>query len=229
MKFAAVMYQPPESIEDFFQREEQRVRRLAQKFGVPPEESEDFWMEMVLKFHRKALGDYNPSKGAWATWVYNVVRNEAVNFGKRTGRDAMAYASRIADDAIYESPTTSKQMTTHIDRVSLTSQSEDMGFRQAEDRLLLNQLESFLDNKVLHEGESFQYDVLQFNRGMEEEYTVKDKKSLGAMFRMLRHGKQQKEIAAAFEMAESSVVNHKKTIRRYAEALGYHQRDVRKP
>lgn len=227
MRFAAVMYEAPKDIEDFYLREEDRVRSLARKFGIAVHDRDDFWMDIVAKVHRKKIIErFDPARNVrWSTYIFTVVKNHASNFLKRSSRDPMDQAIRIVDADVYDAGG-SKSNIKSLDQVSFQSQTQNKGFEHAERNILLSQFEKFLNGKTLNRGERFEYDVLQFNRGMEEEYRVEDRKSLGAMFRMIRSGKQQKEIAHAMGVAESSVVNYKRRIQDYAKLMGYSDESV---
>lgn len=88
MKYDPVMYQPPESLEDFFEREEERVIALAAKFRIPEDLHEDFWMEIVEKFHRGNILDrYDAGKSQWATYLYRIVKNHASTFRDRLRKE----------------------------------------------------------------------------------------------------------------------------------------------
>lgn len=260
-KYPAKMKRPPKDLEDFFTREEERVRRLATKFGIPLEEQDDFWMEVVLKFHREGtLGKYDPSRKAkWPTFLYRVIHNFADHFRSGLKRDAVRNAASIVDFRESGGENQLAKGTVFMDHVSLKQEGADPVKTSVIPRLADRQLGDYLEWGLPWARERFCYGdwVTDLLESSEDRETVELKKGqvvllldrfenylrgnrpwageqppnpphklslkqpLDSVFRLLRAGMKQGDIAKELGISTGSVTNYKNRLRaQAAEFMG---------
>lgn len=156
---SARMKLPPRDMEDFFVREEERIRRLSAKFGIPFEEQDDFWMEVCSKFCREStLGKFDPEKGAkWPTFLYRVVQNFASYYRKSLKKDINRSAVAIIRDPSEAEGGSSKDFASTMDLIAFQISDADPVPERAVQKVIDSQMEEYLHRRSLNPEGSFFY------------------------------------------------------------------------
>lgn len=181
---AALMKLPPRDMEDFFVREEERIRRLSAKFGIPPEEQDDFWMEICSKFCREGtLGKFDPEKGAkWPTFLFRVIQNFASYYRKSLRRDINHNTVAILRDAA-EVEENKKENVASMDLVAYQVADLDPVPEKAVQNVTDAQMEKYLRCRALNPEGAFFYgdwveELLTNPAGTETENSYREQTNL---------------------------------------------------
>ena len=95
--------------EDLVQRFHRRIYNLCYRFAGTSHDAEDLTQEVFIKMYR-TLESYDPSKGAFLTWVSTVTRNLLVDHFRRTKQDRVTDSLDAAPDGEEDSPRLSDRL-----------------------------------------------------------------------------------------------------------------------
>lgn len=211
LRYAPEMYDRPRDMEHFFTREKQRVCKLAQKFGIPENEIEDFWMEVVLAFHaNKKLDFFDPSRGKWTTFIFRVVRNHASNYRRKFSKEPVYKAVSFSDFSTSEDRDAATQ---GYSEEYLMAKNRDLfpdAYQGSEEDILQEQFKEFVRGK---KDSYIPYPGNLGNFGME----VKEGYFLVDMFQALMRGDTQVSLAKTWGSSHSVVMKQRETLK---ELLG---------
>ena len=138
------MQQTPDEIERLFASYYERVARWCFRFTGDRESALDLAQEVFLKAHRNLSSFRGDSQ--FGTWLYSIVRNEAINRAKKTTVETES------DEALIEVP-------------SLDPDPEEQATEQSRSRRLHRLLNETLDETertvfTLHYGEDVPLDAI---------------------------------------------------------------------
>ena len=72
--------------EDIVQQYNRRIYNICYRFSGSPDDAEDLTQDVFIKLY-KTLGAWDPSKGAFATWLTSITRNLLVDHFRRSRQD----------------------------------------------------------------------------------------------------------------------------------------------
>jgi RNA polymerase sigma-70 factor, ECF subfamily len=72
--------------EEIVQTYNRRIYNICYRFAGSPDDAEDLTQEVFIKMYR-TLSSYDPSKGAFVTWVTTITRNLLVDHFRKTKQD----------------------------------------------------------------------------------------------------------------------------------------------
>jgi len=99
--------------EEIVQTYNRRIYNICYRFAGSSDDAQDLTQEVFIKMYR-TLSSYDPSKGAFVTWVTTITRNLLVDHFRKTKQDRMTDSM---DTAASE----------HEDAMPLSDQIEDKG------------------------------------------------------------------------------------------------------
>ncbi len=167
------------------------------KGHVRPDDMEDLRQQILLRIHeRNYLKKYNPSKGAFTTYLYWLIRSVVVNQFQSNERNPLNTAIPVVETSAFEGETPG----------ALVLES----FRDAVD----DSFERIAQAKDL--ADRFEAHLSGF-RPWGPAIALPDgsmaRRSLALVFRLMRQSLEAKEIAAALRCSPSSVFGYFKLIR----------------
>src|ERR1700733_12599764 len=74
--------------EEIVQTYNRRIYNICYRFAGSSDDAEDLTQEVFIKMYR-TLASYDPSKGAFVTWVTTITRNLLVDHFRKTKQDRM--------------------------------------------------------------------------------------------------------------------------------------------
>src|SRR5262249_57578565 len=74
--------------EEIVQTYNRRIYNICYRFAGSADDAEDLTQEVFIKMYR-TLSSYDPSKGAFVTWVTTITRNLLVDHFRKTKQDRM--------------------------------------------------------------------------------------------------------------------------------------------
>ncbi len=72
--------------EDIVQQYNRRIYNICYRFSGSPDDAQDLTQDVFIKLY-KTLGTWDPSKGAFATWLTSITRNLLVDHFRKSKQD----------------------------------------------------------------------------------------------------------------------------------------------
>lgn len=168
------------------------------KGHVRPDDVEDLRQQILLRVHeRKYLKHYDPSKGAFNTYLYWLVRSVVVNQFEANERNPLNLALPVIESA----------PTDEVERPgALVLESWRDAVDDSFERIAL--AKDLADRFEVHLGR-----LRPWGEAITLPSGVKERRSLALVFRLLRQSLEVKEIAGALRCSSGSVFGYLKRIR----------------